>query len=180
MKRSNDRPNVHLVVRQMMHPANSYLDLAFLIPAVMEPGWKPPKFLIFFDSIAESIAVAKFLRDRLPLKLRWMIKWFNADMSPEFRDAEAANLKNGVTWGLCCSESFGMVRILTNLLCINLLIKSCRALTYLMLGSSYNGKPHAICALSDSALVMLTTICLPPMHYSLWRQSILMPLKNKN
>jgi superfamily II DNA helicase RecQ len=109
LQRSNDRPNVHLIVRQMVHPAGSFLDLAFLIPEKPPPGWKPPKFLIFFDNIAESIAAAKFLRGRLPLELRWMIKWFNADMSAEFREQECDNLKQGVTWGLCCTDSFGMV-----------------------------------------------------------------------
>jgi len=111
-QRSNDRPNVHLVVRQMAHPANSFLDLAFLIPEKLPPGFKPPKFLIFFDSIAESIAATKFLRKRLPLELRWMIKWFNVDMSPQFRDDESAKLKQGATWGLCCTDSFGMVSVL--------------------------------------------------------------------
>ena len=164
----------------MKHLVNSYLDLAFLISAVMESGWKPRKFFIFSDSIAVPIAIANFLRDHLPFELCWMIKWFDAKMSPEFHDSEAVNSKNSVMWGLCCSKSFDMVRILIHLPCINLLIKSCRMLTYLMLGSSYNGEPHAICALSDStSAVLLATICLPPMHYSLWRQSILMPLRNK-
>jgi hypothetical protein len=94
----------------MLHPANSYLDLTFLIPENLPPGWKPPKFLIFFDDITESIAVANFLRKRLPPKYRDMIKWFNSDMSALFRDVEAAKLKAGETWGLCCTDSFGMVR----------------------------------------------------------------------
>ena len=96
----------------MVHPANSYLDLMFLIPENPPSGWRPPKFLIFFDDIAESIAVAKFLRKRLPSELHHMIKWFNADMSTEFRDAEATNLREGVTWGLCCTDSFGMVCVI--------------------------------------------------------------------
>jgi len=106
---SNDRHNVSICVREMLHPANSYLDLAFLIPENPPPGWKPPKFLVFFDDISESIAVANFLRKRLPPELRDMIKWFNSDMSAQFRDVEAAKLKDGDTWGLCCTDSFGMV-----------------------------------------------------------------------
>lgn len=112
IERSNDRVNVSICVREMVHPAKSYLDLAFLIPENPEPGWQPPKFLIFFDDIAESIAVAKFLRKRLPPELQHMIKWFNSDMSAEFRDAESMKLKEGETWGLCCTESFGMVRVI--------------------------------------------------------------------
>ena len=108
-ERSNDRANVSICVRPMVHPAKSYLDLAFLIPVDPKPGWRPPKFLIFFDDIAESIAVANFLRKRLPPAFRHMIKWFNSDMSAEFRDAESMKLKEGETWGLCCTDSFGMV-----------------------------------------------------------------------
>jgi hypothetical protein len=93
----------------MVHPAKSYLDLTFLIPEDPKPGWRPPKFLIFFDDIAESIAVANFLRKRLPPEFRHMIKWFNSDMSAEFRDAESMKLKEGETWGLCCMNSFRMV-----------------------------------------------------------------------
>lgn len=115
IERSNDRQNVSICVREMLHPANSYLDLAFLIPRNRPSGWRPPKFLIFFDDITESIAVAKFLRERLPHDLRHMVKWFNADMSPEFREDESEKLKEGVTWGLCCTDSFGMVcRLATN------------------------------------------------------------------
>jgi ATP-dependent DNA helicase RecQ len=111
MHRSNDRPNIDITVRQLAHPANSFLDLAFLVPENPPPGWKPPKFLIFFDDIAESIRAAKFLRSRLPLNQRSMIKWFNSDMSAKFREKECENLRLGHTWGLLCTDSFGMVRL---------------------------------------------------------------------
>jgi len=61
IERSNDRANISICVREMLHPANSYLDLVFLIPEHPPPGWRCPKFLIFFDDIAESIVVANFL-----------------------------------------------------------------------------------------------------------------------
>jgi len=60
-ERSNNCANIGICVCEMVHPANSYLDLAFLIPENSLSGWRPPRFLIFFDDIAESIAVAKFL-----------------------------------------------------------------------------------------------------------------------
>ena len=104
--------NIGICVCEMVHPANSYLDLMFLIPENPPSGWRPPKFLIFFDDITESIAVAKFLQKQLPSELHHMIKWFNADMSTEFRDAAATNLREGVTWGLCCTDSFGMVCVI--------------------------------------------------------------------
>ncbi|KAJ7934404.1 hypothetical protein B0H13DRAFT_1591629, partial [Mycena leptocephala] len=75
IRRSNDRPNIHLAVREMKYPMNSFKDLAFLIPENWKPGDPlPPKFLIFFNSIADSIEAAKFLRGRLPLEYRHKIK----------------------------------------------------------------------------------------------------------
>jgi ATP-dependent DNA helicase RecQ len=109
--RSNDQPNVHLVVRKMKYPLNSFKDLSFLIPDDWDPSTGKPlpyKFIIFFDSISDSIAAAKYLRSRLPIHLRSKLKWFNSEMSQEFQDEECANFKDGQNWGLACSESFGM------------------------------------------------------------------------
>lgn len=110
--RSNDQPNIHLVVREMKYPISSFKDLAFLIRENWKPGDPPPpKFLIFFDSIADSIEAAKFLRGRLPLEYRHTIKWFNSEMSSEFKDLESDGLKAGKIWGLSCTDSFGMVHM---------------------------------------------------------------------
>ncbi|KAJ7017638.1 hypothetical protein C8F04DRAFT_978925, partial [Mycena alexandri] len=110
IRRSNDRPNIHIVVREMQYAMNSFKDLAFLIREGWKPGDPPPlKFLIFFDSIADSIEAAKFLRGRLPLEYRHKIKWFNSEMSTEFKDIESESLKTSKIWGLSCTDSFGMV-----------------------------------------------------------------------
>jgi superfamily II DNA/RNA helicase len=112
--RSNDRPNIHLVVRELKYAANSFLNLAFLIPLSWKAGDPPPpKFLIFFDSIAESILAVEFLRSRLPLKFRDKIKWFNAKMSSQYCENESDKLKAGISWGLGATDSFGMVSTLT-------------------------------------------------------------------
>ncbi|KAJ6472221.1 P-loop containing nucleoside triphosphate hydrolase protein [Mycena vitilis] len=111
IRRSNDRPNIHLVVREMKYSMSSYKDLAFLIPEDWKPGDPlPSKFLIFLDSIADSIEAVKFLRARLPPEYRHKIKWFNSEMSSEFKDLESDALKSGQIWGLSCTDSFGMVR----------------------------------------------------------------------
>ncbi|KIM36196.1 hypothetical protein M413DRAFT_78603, partial [Hebeloma cylindrosporum] len=107
--RSNDRPNVHLTVRKMKYPLNSYKDLAFLIPDDWDPTTPLPyKFVIFFDNITDSINAAKYLRAHLPLPLKDKIKWFNSEMSVEFRDEESAWFKDAKDGGLACTESFGM------------------------------------------------------------------------
>ncbi|KAI0052949.1 P-loop containing nucleoside triphosphate hydrolase protein, partial [Auriscalpium vulgare] len=105
--RSNDRPNISLCVRKMRSAASSYKDLAFLLEGV-GPESPPPKFLIFFDDITDSIRAAKYLRKKLPLELRSKIKWFNADMTAAYRERELKNLREGKTWGLFCTDSFGM------------------------------------------------------------------------
>ncbi|KAH7917043.1 P-loop containing nucleoside triphosphate hydrolase protein [Leucogyrophana mollusca] len=107
--RTTDRPNIKIGVRQIKYPLNSYADLAFLVPDQWEDRHPPPpKFLIFFDDINEAIEAAKYLRERLPPALRDKIKWFNSDMTTDFKNTEIDNFTNGDTWGLCTTESFGM------------------------------------------------------------------------
>ncbi|KAJ7214689.1 P-loop containing nucleoside triphosphate hydrolase protein [Mycena rebaudengoi] len=107
--RSNDRSNIHLTVRKLKYALNSFKDLTFLIPPDWDPSKPLPyKFTIFFDSITESLAAAQYLRSLLPLEHRDKIKWFNSEMSPEFRSEEADKFNEGHTFGLACTESFGM------------------------------------------------------------------------
>ena len=54
---SNDRPNIHLVIREIKYTVSSYTDLAFLIPDNFKEGDDPPnKFLVFFDNTKEAEA----------------------------------------------------------------------------------------------------------------------------
>ncbi|KIJ09815.1 hypothetical protein PAXINDRAFT_86927, partial [Paxillus involutus ATCC 200175] len=116
IRRSSDRPNIKIGVRKIRYALSSYADLVFLIPAGFKVGDPPPqKFLIFFDNIPESINTACSLCRRLPPELRAKIKWFNADMSTTYKEAELENLVSGdihrtvgETWGLCTTASFGM------------------------------------------------------------------------
>jgi ATP-dependent DNA helicase RecQ len=96
----------------MKYPMRSFKDLAFLIPEDWKPGDPlPVKFLIFFDNISDSIEAARFLRGRLPPEHRHKIKWFNSEMSPEFKETEFEALNTGGIWGLMCTDSFGMVSL---------------------------------------------------------------------
>ncbi|KAI6142403.1 hypothetical protein BKA82DRAFT_3985033 [Pisolithus tinctorius] len=106
---SSDRPNIKIGVKKIKYALNSYADLMFLIP----PGFKandppPPKFLIFFNNISDSISAACILRRQLPCELREKICWFNADMSMAYKEEELGKLISGETWGLCTTTSFGM------------------------------------------------------------------------
>ena len=111
IRRSSDRPNIKIGVRKIKYALASYADLAFLVP----PGWKvgdPPllKFLIFFDSIQDAVNAAQYLRSHLPPEAKDLIKWFNADMSTNFKDMEFEQLTAGETRGIATTDSFGMVR----------------------------------------------------------------------
>lgn len=109
--RSNDRPNIRLIVQSLKHPAKTFKDLDFLIPSDMTSDSPPPrKFLIFFDNMKESENAIAYLRTRLPEGLRNKITYFHSTMSPEFRKAKYEALKAGEIWGLCVTDAFGMVR----------------------------------------------------------------------
>ncbi|KAG1726521.1 uncharacterized protein EDB91DRAFT_1229044 [Suillus paluster] len=66
------------------------------------------KFLIFFDSIPDAINATLYLHKHLPTNMQDKIKWFNADMTGGYKDAELTNLILGDTWGYCTTDSFGM------------------------------------------------------------------------
>ena len=108
-----DRPNIRLCIQQIKYPLTSYKDLAFLVPDGWTPGNEaPPKFLVFFDDIQDSILAAKSLQNRLPHAYRERIAWFNSDMMTEYKELQVAHLQSGELWGLCTTEAFGMVSFL--------------------------------------------------------------------
>ncbi|KAF8152224.1 P-loop containing nucleoside triphosphate hydrolase protein [Crassisporium funariophilum] len=106
--RSSDRPNIHIVVRPICNPLNSFLDLTFLLHTWKPGRAPPPKFLVFFDDIQESIKACQFLKSLLPPEYRDKIQWFNSDMSDEFKEHETRRLLEGDSWGLFTTDSFGM------------------------------------------------------------------------
>lgn len=106
---SVDRPNISIVVQPMANTRNSFIDLRFLLRDWKPGDPSPPKFLVFFDSIPESVQAGLYLRSLLPLDYRDYVKWFNSDMSDLYKARETLNLLNGDIWGLMTTDSFGMV-----------------------------------------------------------------------
>ena len=179
MHHPNNWPNIELTVCKMVHPANSFLDLAFLVPDNPAAGWKPPKFVIFFDNIAESVCTTRFLHIHLPVEFHGMIKWFNSEMLAEYRVKNCEDLKDGRTWGLLSTNSFEM--ICHQVPCVVLATHwgFYRALTCWILSGSFNGEWHVICAHSGNILAKQGRIW----HYVEWpscslSQSISMLIKN--
>ena len=108
---SIDRPNIGLAVRPFANPRNSYLDLKFLLGNWKAGDPPPPKFIVFFDSIPESVRAGHFLRRLLPREFQDRIIWFNSHMSDKFKLDETLRFSCGDVWGLMATDSFGMVSI---------------------------------------------------------------------
>ncbi|KAF8310341.1 hypothetical protein F5887DRAFT_1091634 [Amanita rubescens] len=105
---STDRTNIKILVCPILNPIRTFRDLSFLLC-----NWKlgdppPPKFLVFFDNINESVLAGLFLRSLLPKDQHHRVKWFNSEMSDKFKRNEAGRLAWGETWGLMATDSFGM------------------------------------------------------------------------
>ena len=85
IQRSNDRPNISMIVRPLKFAANTFQDLDFLIPKeIGDDDPPPPKFLVFFDSKRDAERATHYLQSRLPLRLRDKVKWFHSTMSPYY------------------------------------------------------------------------------------------------
>lgn len=110
-QRSNDRSNIHLALRKMQYPQNSYHDLAFLIPRNWKEGDPIPiPFLVFFNSKKEAEQAVLYLMSRVTVALRKKFCWFHAGMSSLFRIEKMEDFKNGEMWGLFMTDVGGMVR----------------------------------------------------------------------
>ncbi|KAG2356880.1 hypothetical protein BDR07DRAFT_1299288 [Suillus spraguei] len=63
---------------------------------------------LFFDNIQDSIMATKSLQKQLPLEMHDKIKWFNSDMTTEYKENKVSCPTSGETWALCTTELFGM------------------------------------------------------------------------
>ncbi|KAI0689288.1 P-loop containing nucleoside triphosphate hydrolase protein [Cytidiella melzeri] len=109
IQRSNDRPNVYLSVHRIRHSLKSFKDLEFLVPKNWKSGDKTPKFLIFFDSIQESVDAVKSLWPKMPSEIRNRLVWFNSDMTKQYCELTTRQFKGDD--GPCClgcTDSFGL------------------------------------------------------------------------
>lgn len=111
LHRSNDRPNLAIVVREIQHPLNSFADLDFLVDGWASGGSPPPKFLILFDSKSDCVKAARHIRSKLPAKDRDKIKWHNSNMSARFRAEEVEEFQAGTSQviGFFATDTLGMV-----------------------------------------------------------------------
>lgn len=88
-------------------------DLAFLVPSGGATG-EIPKTMIFVDLIDDTINIAKYLRSRLPERIRNdkkaedIIRTFLASLSTTSRTRFLADLRSGDTRIWICTKCAGM------------------------------------------------------------------------
>ncbi|KAI1781685.1 P-loop containing nucleoside triphosphate hydrolase protein, partial [Ganoderma leucocontextum] len=107
-RRSNDRPNVFLTVHKMQYAISSFKDLDFLIPDNWSPEVQIRPFVVFFDSIEDSVKAAERMQQRLPPEHRKRIMWINSDTTAALRELATEEFARGDLLGLYCTDSFGM------------------------------------------------------------------------
>ncbi|KAH6892700.1 P-loop containing nucleoside triphosphate hydrolase protein [Coprinopsis sp. MPI-PUGE-AT-0042] len=106
---SNDRPNIHLTVRKILSPLNTFNDLQVVLQGYVANISRPHHtFLVFFDDITQSISAHSALTKEMSKEDKGKILWFNADMTGVFKTDTIRQLLSGEVWGLLTTDSFGM------------------------------------------------------------------------
>ena len=108
-RESCDRPDISILVRPVLSTLSSFRDLDFTLCDWKDGDAPPPKFLIFFDSINDSVNATKHLKSLLPKQYHDKVNWYHSEMSPTYKIEEYEEYVKGETWGLCATDSFGMV-----------------------------------------------------------------------
>jgi superfamily II DNA helicase RecQ len=108
---SNNRQNITYITKKMAHTQQSLHDLAFLVPPSFTPESPPQKFMVFMKSKILCERAAEFLRQRLPTALRDRIVWVHADMTRSFNERALGNLRDGLIYGIVCTDVAGMVSL---------------------------------------------------------------------
>lgn len=101
IRRSNDRSNIHLIVVEMEHPANSFIDIERVLQTYK---WKdnperPPPFMIFSNRRRETEIGTEKVQEGLPAWLQGKVVWFHSGMSTEFREDAIERFRTGEIWG---------------------------------------------------------------------------------
>ncbi|KAH9939562.1 P-loop containing nucleoside triphosphate hydrolase protein [Amylocystis lapponica] len=118
----NDRPNVSIVVRAAQHAMNSFEDLNFVIPTVINGPLDIPKTYIYVDNISVGSDVVDFLVDKVQSRLRrdgtaydsdhtlpsTIIRPFNATFSQPYREEAMQQFRDGRIRVLVCTDAAGM------------------------------------------------------------------------
>ncbi|KAF8154043.1 P-loop containing nucleoside triphosphate hydrolase protein [Crassisporium funariophilum] len=106
----NDRANVSQVVRAMQHPANSFCDLEFIIPAKISSHDNIAKAFLYSDDIKTGALIVDHLGGRIDAKYRHLglVRPYNATMSKSYRTRVMKLFRDGKVRILVCTDAAGM------------------------------------------------------------------------
>lgn len=108
---SNNRPNVALSVRPILHPAETFADLRFTIPKGATAREDIPCQLVYFNSRLETEDAADALRSFLPVGLQGTdcVAFYHARVGDKRKRELEGKLVKGEVRILCCTDAVGMV-----------------------------------------------------------------------
>ncbi|KAG8703413.1 hypothetical protein FRC08_002855, partial [Ceratobasidium sp. 394] len=106
----NDRPNVTLIVRQCVHPLNSFRDTWFAIPSGIQQASEIEKTFFYVDNVAEGTSIVDYLTGLLPGHLRdkGVVRPYNATFSAQYRTEAMRLFRQGEIRILVCTDAAGM------------------------------------------------------------------------
>ena len=113
LHRSNDRPNVAIVVREA-RSVSTYADLDFLIPSTLRLPSDIPKTYVYVDNIQTGGEIMDYLNTRLDqsslsTSITGLVRPFNATLSPEYRTLAMEHFRAGNIRIMVCTDAAGMV-----------------------------------------------------------------------
>lgn len=108
---SNDRPNVALSVRPILHTVETFADLRFTIPQGATKIEDIPCQLIYFNSRLDTEDAADALRNFLPPELQRTdcVAFYHARVGEKRKRELESRLARGDVRILCCTDAVGMV-----------------------------------------------------------------------
>jgi superfamily II DNA helicase RecQ len=111
-RRSNERPLMNYIVREVEYPTNTYKDLAFLLGSDRTYATPPPPFRIFTNSQVEAMKTIEALRNMLPEEHRSKLRWVSAATSEPYREWLVKAVVDGLVWGFASTDMVTMVRLI--------------------------------------------------------------------
>ena len=112
LPRSNDRPNLHYIVRKMEYSATSCEDLGFLVkPGLSKADPLPDPFLVYCNSRSDTENVGRYLRNRVSKEMMDSIVWVHSGMSSRHRSESVQKFTRRDIIGIVCTDALGLVGV---------------------------------------------------------------------
>ncbi|TFK20869.1 P-loop containing nucleoside triphosphate hydrolase protein, partial [Coprinopsis marcescibilis] len=108
IRRSNDRPNVHITVEEMKFSAASAKDVERILRTHVWSVSPPPSFMVFANARRETERGVESAWENLPDDMRKKIIWFHAGMSDKFWRESIERIRKGEVYGGWFTDCGGM------------------------------------------------------------------------